>query len=33
MAEDFESTLNTTGKQLFILKPEDTDSLELLQSL
>ena len=31
--EDFESTLNTTGKQLFILKPEDTDSLELLQSL
>jgi hypothetical protein len=32
-AEDFESTLNTPGNQLFILKPEDTDSLELLQML
>ena len=31
--EDFESTLNTADRQLFILKPEDTDSLELLQIL
>lgn len=31
--EDFESSLDTAEKQLFILKPEDTDSLELLQIL
>ncbi len=31
--EDFETTLDITGNQLFILKPEDTDSLELLQML
>lgn len=32
-AEDFESTLDKPEKQLFILKPEDTDGLELLQNL